>query len=385
MPTRTSTILVADLDAAYVDVAAKLVAERGHVVVPARGLAAARLALETQRFDAIVADLALATTGGGDLLDEVRKRDLDVPVLLMTGDPALHTAMLAVEEGAAAYLVKPLRRHSLFPALDRAVRLGALSRLKREALELLGDHDHSVGDRGALKVRFERALETVAPAWQPVVDAEARRVIAYEALLRSQEPTLPNPGAVIEAAERLGRVLELGRALRGRVAGEAHLLPPDAMIFVNLHPRDLADPDLLDPSSPFGALASRVVLEITERATLDSVDEVKTHVARLRGLGFRVAVDDLGAGYAGLNSVVQLEPEVVKLDMGLVRGLDRDATRRRVVGSMAELASKLGMQVVGEGVETAGESEALLELGSRWQQGYFFGRPGRAGAPARFG
>ncbi len=385
MSRHLTTILVADMDAAYIDVASKLGAERGHQVVAARGLAAARLALRTQRFDAIIADIALATSGGGDLLDEVRKCDLDVPVLLMTSDPALHTAMLAVEEGAAAYLVKPLRRHSIFPALDRAVRLGALSRLKREALELLGDNDHSVGDRGALKVRFERALETVALAWQPVVDAEARRVIAYEALLRSQEPSLPNPGAVLEAAERLGRVLDLGRALRRRVASEAHMLPEDAMIFVNLHPRDLADPDLLDGASPLGGLASRVVLEITERATLDSVDEVKACVSRLRGLGFRVAVDDLGAGYAGLTSVVQLEPEVVKLDMGLVRGLDRDATRRRVVGSMTELASKLGMQVVGEGVETPGESEPLLELGCRWQQGYLFGRPGRPGAPARFG
>ncbi|MBM4365100.1 MAG: EAL domain-containing protein [Deltaproteobacteria bacterium] len=385
MSSHIPTILVADLDAAYVDVAAKLVAERGFTVVPARGLAAARLALETHHFDAIVADLGLATSGGGDLLDEVRKRDLDVPVLLMTGEPVLHTAVLAVEEGAAAYLVKPLRRHSLFPALDRALRLGALSRLKREALELLGDHDHSVGDRGALKVRFERALETVAPAWQPVVDAEARRVIGYEALLRSQEPTLPNPGSVVAAAERLGRVLDVGRALRRRVAGEASLLPADAMIFINLHPRDLADPDLLDTGSPFGALAHRVVLEVTERATLDSVDDVKTHVSRLRGLGFRLAVDDLGAGYAGLNSVVQLEPEVVKLDLGLVRGLDHDATRRRVVGSMVELASRLGMQAVGEGVETAGESGALLELGCHWQQGFFFGRPGRAGAPARFG
>ena len=125
------------------------------------------------------------------------------------------------------------------------------------------------------------------------------------------------------------------------------------------------------------------MLEITERGALDAVDNVRERIQRLRGLGYRVAIDDLGAGYAGLTSVAQLEPEFVKLDMSLVRDVDTSPLKRRLVGSMVEACRGSSMQVVAEGVETAAEKAVLAELGCDLLQGYHFARPTELFVPIR--
>jgi EAL domain-containing protein (putative c-di-GMP-specific phosphodiesterase class I) len=152
-------------------------------------------------------------------------------------------------------------------------------------------------------------------------------------------------------------------------------LPADATVFVNLHPIDLNDPELYQ-EGPLTRMASRVVLEITERASLESVPSLSQRLLELRSLGFRLAVDDLGAGYAGLTSMTHIEPEYVKLDMSLVRGIDGTPTKQKVVRSMAHLCDDLGMRVVAEGIETAAERDALGASGCGLLQGYFFARPG---------
>jgi EAL domain-containing protein (putative c-di-GMP-specific phosphodiesterase class I) len=121
--------------------------------------------------------------------------------------------------------------------------------------------------------------------------------------------------------------------------------------------------------------ASRVVLEVTERQTLDSVSEPAARVARLKQAGYRVAVDDLGAGYAGLSSFVQLDPDIVKVDMSLVRGVDESSKKRRLIRSLVELCAEMGTRVVLEGVETVAERDALASTGDVWMQGYLFGKP----------
>jgi EAL domain-containing protein (putative c-di-GMP-specific phosphodiesterase class I) len=145
--------------------------------------------------------------------------------------------------------------------------------------------------------------------------------------------------------------------------------------FVNLHTKDLADAALYARGMAFSEFAPRIVLEITERAPLDSVRDVPRRVAELRDMGFRIAIDDLGAGYAGLTSFAQLVPEVVKLDMSLVRGIHEDGVRQKLVRSMTSLCHEMGMLVVAEGVETRAELDSVIALGCDLLQGYYFGRP----------
>ena len=119
-----------------------------------------------------------------------------------------------------------------------------------------------------------------------------------------------------------------------------------------------------------------MVLEITERAALDRIHELQSRVTRLRALGYRIAIDDLGAGYAGLTSFAQLEPEVVKVDMSLMRGIDSSPMKQKLVRSIVALCTELGIQLVAEGIETPAERDALISLGGDLCQGYLFARPG---------
>jgi EAL domain-containing protein (putative c-di-GMP-specific phosphodiesterase class I) len=150
------------------------------------------------------------------------------------------------------------------------------------------------------------------------------------------------------------------------------------LLFINLHARDLADENLSSPSSALASIASRVVLEITERASLDDVKDVRSTVTRLREIGFRIAIDDLGAGYAGLTSFAQLEPEFVKLDMTLVRDVHLNAIKQKLVRSMATLCKDMGITVVAEGIEIPEERDSIVELGCDLLQGYLLARPGRS-------
>ena len=213
-------------------------------------------------------------------------------------------------------------------------------------------------------------------AFQPIVDVRNRTIYGYEALMRTREATLPHPGAVLGAAERLDRLDDLGRRVRALSAAAFDRAPDDALLFVNLHTRDLLDLELYAADAPLSRIATRVVLEITERSTIDDIADVQARVSELRRNGFRIAIDDLGAGYAGLSSFAALKPEVVKLDMSLVRNVHQSAIRQRLIGSMASLCREMGMQVVAEGVEVVEELDAVSGSGCDLLQGYFLAKPG---------
>ena len=222
---------------------------------------------------------------------------------------------------------------------------------------------------------FARALRSLWLAYQPIVSARDGHVIAHEALVRSDEPALGDPVALFDAAGGRARRRRLSRAIRARLAADLRSIPGD--VFTNLGPEELEDPALYDPRGPLAPFAARIVLEVTEQAPLEHVPDLSGRVARLRALGYRLAVDDLGAGYAGHVSLAVLEPEIVKLDMSLVRGVDRDPARREVVRSTTRLCQRLGCLVVAEGIETVDERDTVLELGCDALQGFLFAHPAR--------
>ena len=370
-------VLLVDDDADVRRDYARMLRRLGYEVDLAEDGKEAMVHLRATAYDAVVSDISMPQMGGLEFLRAVRERDLDVPVVLMTGDPGLGTAVEAVRYGAFRYLAKPTDFETLGEVLRSAVSMHRLARLKREALELVGhDGGRQLGDRASLEARFEAALERLWMAYQPIVDWPGKTVFAYEALVRSSEPTLGSPLDLLDAAERLGRLHELGRCIRERVASAAAGAPGAALLFVNLHAVDLNDGELFSPRSPLSAIASRVVLEVTERASLHVVKDLQAKVRALGELGFRIAIDDLGAGYAGLASFSQLDPAFAKLDMSLVRGVDASPRKQSVIRAMTELCRRdLGIQVVSEGVETREERDALALAGCDLLQGYLFAKP----------
>jgi len=351
------------------------------VEVAEDGEAALRM-LEEHRYDAVLTDISMPRVSGIELLRAVRERDADVPIVLMTGGPDLETALQAIEHGAFRYLVKPVQLNELKSVVRRAAAFHRLAKLKREALAYLGENDALLADRTTLERTFERSLEGLWMAFQPIVRWPDRALFGHEALVRTAEPLLARPPDLIGAAERLRRLPELGRRIRDSVAGQLSRAPGE--IFVNVHATDLMDDHLYDPSAALSQHARRVVLEVTERAGLDDVKDARSRVEKLKKMGYRIAVDDLGAGYAGLTSFAQLEPHIVKLDMSLVRGLHEEPTKRKLVTSIVHLCRDLGIAAVAEGVETAQERDALEKIGCTLLQGYLFGKPEKPFSTPKF-
>jgi EAL domain-containing protein (putative c-di-GMP-specific phosphodiesterase class I) len=325
------------------------------------GPAALRL-VDGQHYEVVLSDIDMPGMNGVELLREIRARDLDVPVLLITGHPRVDTAVEALEHGALRYLRKPIRERDLVSAVEDAARLHRMARLKREALAAIGLEDRLPSDRAGLEARFGRALGSLRLVFQPIVRAGDASVFGYEALVRSDETSIPNPGDLFAAAERLGRVHEVGGVIRDRAAAFLGRLP-SLTLFVNLHALELTDDALLSPAAALSGFAQSVVPNLRARVSL------------LRRLGFRLAVDDLGAGYAGLTSFAALNPHVVKLDMSLVRGADSEPVKQRLIGSMASLCKEFGIMVVAEGIETSAERDTVTALGCDLLQGFLIGRP----------
>ncbi|WP_309229660.1 MULTISPECIES: EAL domain-containing protein [unclassified Blastococcus] len=219
--------------------------------------------------------------------------------------------------------------------------------------------------------------------FQPIVDLDTDRVVAYEALARGPEGPLAAPDAMFAAARAAGRLAELDGACRAaafRGAVDQGLLAPTT-VFVNVEPEVLDTAPLADLLAIAGSAPGelRVVLEVTERALASRPAELLRTVERVRRLGWAIALDDVGADPMSLSFMPLLRPDVVKLDLRLVQGRPGAAVAR-MMNAVNAYAESTGALVLAEGIETPAHLEAALSLGAVLGQGWFFGRPaaGRA-------
>ena len=222
---------------------------------------------------------------------------------------------------------------------------------------------------------FERALDSLWLAYQPIISHSRldEPPFAFEALARNHEDLVRDPQDMLGLALALGRVGELGRVVHLRAA-EVLRERLEITLFVNVDVEELMGP-LGGGFDPLSEFADRVVLEVTERAPISELPEVRERSGALREKGYRFAIDDLGGGYAGLPTLALMDPQFVKIDQTLIRHVDTDSVKRKIVASLIALTRQLGIGCVVEGVETEGEKEALVALDCDLMQGYLFGRP----------
>ena len=216
-------------------------------------------------------------------------------------------------------------------------------------------------------------------AFQPIVDLGSGAVFAYEALVRGLEGQ--------GAAHVLGQVDDTNRygfdqACRVqaiRLAAQLGMADRGALLSINFLPNAVYEPKAciratLAATAATGFPVENIMFEFTEGEQVDD-DHLQRIITSYHAMGFKTAIDDFGAGFSGLTRLAKFQPDLVKLDMELVRGIDFDRVRRALVRSVVTACDELGVLVLGEGVETAGESETLRELGVVLQQGYHFARP----------
>jgi EAL domain-containing protein (putative c-di-GMP-specific phosphodiesterase class I) len=378
-------VLVADDDAAIRRVCARILSHEGWQVTTCESGKHAVQAAEAASvpFDCVLSDVNMPEMDGFELVRTLREKDDDLPVLLMTGDPSLDGAVRAIDYGAVSYIAKPFDHESLASQVARAARRHGVQRMRRRAESWARELFGETREIGSLENRFANAVARSWMAFQPIVDVANQTIFAYEALLRTDEDSLRRPDIFISTAERLDKVQLLGRTVRDAVARAAPQLPEGVNLFVNVHGLELNDEELFSANSKLAQFAPRVVLEITERTGIDPAAGA-TRVAMLRRLGYRIAVDDLGAGYAALGALATLEPDIVKLDMSLIRDLDQHDKKRRIVAAIASLCRELGGRVVAEGVETPAEKQACIDVGIELIQGYLYARPARGFFPVVF-
>jgi EAL domain-containing protein (putative c-di-GMP-specific phosphodiesterase class I) len=304
------------------------------------------------------------------LRDVVRSMDLPSRMHERAGEIAVARQRLALGDG------DPLRAYA------RAVR-----KVQREACDPVVRELQRSADLMDLAL----AQRAFLFHYQPIVDCERRTVLAHEALCRGTLDGLRFPDVIFGVAERTQRVWELGRVLRDLIATELDDCPrvgegPGSLVFINVHPSDFDDPVFLEQALSGGLRrhAPRVVVELTERAAISDYRRVKEVFATLRRCGYRLAIDDLGSGYAGLTALAELEPDFIKFDMALVRDLHLHPVKQRLIRRMHEFAMEIGAETISEGVENVQERDAVLQTGCTKMQGYWFARPapGFHGVPA---
>ncbi len=367
----SAVILVVDDDDSVRRAISKILQQAGHEVVAAsNGRTALDLARE-RLFDLAFVDRRMDGIDGITVLAELREIQPMCTRVLLSGSLDLETALEAVNLGSATHVIeKPLGLTALLGLVQDTMRT-------RERM-LAAYHDLERVHRSAARLRLLNLLgsDDLRLAIQPIVDARDGKVAAYECLLRSADPVLTGPLTVLRAAEEHGLIGNLAHAVTLRAAAVLTRLPEHSRLFVNLHPAELGDPEGLDDRlRMLQQHAARVTFEITERSSLADARGWERSVEAILRRGFTIAVDDLGSGYSSLSVLAELQPRFVKIDMSIVRDIDRTPRKHRLFDLLCRFADATDSLVVAEGIETQAEADVVRECGAHLMQGYLFARP----------
>ena len=260
-----------------------------------------------------------------------------------------------------------------------------LERLVYEGLETaLADSDsREAVDAADRKARLQRIIdaEQVRTLVLPVVRLADAEIIGYEALSRGPEGgEFERPDKLFRVAYDSDLVVRLERLCRRTAISSAHELPEGRLLFINIEPESIADPELRDIMftsllADAALTPDRIVLEITERTAIVDFVTFRSTLEYLRSMGFAIAVDDAGAGYGSLQCLAEVRPEWLKVDMSLVRGVDTDKVRRHLIESIVQFCRDIGVSLIAEGIETEAERATLMDIGVMYGQGFLYGTP----------
>ncbi|HEX7898038.1 MAG TPA: EAL domain-containing response regulator [Planctomycetota bacterium] len=370
-------VLILDDDPLILRVLSQALKVDGLEILTCRELEAAEILMEHHDVDLVISDLCVSPFGdleGGRLLGHLASQYPETRLIAISSTVNDRVRELLRGVGCGTVIEKPFHPE----------------KVRRTVLDLLGPETEVAGP-GRVRA-FEPFDEFIArtsihSALQPIVRLKPGRapwrVEGVECLARAPlESPYSNPEILFAYASRKDRVLETDlRCIEAGLA-EAGRFGGDGKVFLNVVPRSMGSPsfasrveELVDAA---GFAPSRIVFEITEQQTILNPKALAASLARLRASGFGLAIDDYGEGFSNLQLVLDLEPAYLKLSRLFTRGLDSDDRRRTVVSHTAQMAARLGMITILEGIETAVEADLCRSLGVDCAQGYHIARPSRA-------
>ena len=365
-------VLVLDRDRERATVSARAFAGPDRLVLIGSDAAVGTLVGQRVALSSLVTEVQIAGEFSYDGLDAVTEMRRNAPAcrVLVTGDslpdPVVEEAL---RRGASDVLLRPLRSADIRRSFGPNCTLGEGVILHVPTVEEF------------------IASEALSPAFQPIVDLTSadRAGIGFESLARYRETTLPfcDPCFMFEYARLRSRTAELDLACLQRTLMAARSLPRAAKVFINVHPRALADGDRFACTLMAAAHANdislrRIVLEITEQEKLEATESTLAAVAFLRQTGVEFALDDVGISYSHLALIAHIRPRYLKISPEFGTGFETDPTRRKIIGNIQSLARDFECEVILEGVETGETSRAAEDIGARYAQGFHFARPAEA-------
>lgn len=215
------------------------------------------------------------------------------------------------------------------------------------------------------------------PVFQPIIDIRRGAVHAFESLLRIRHPEVTGPSMYLDYAERLNALRDISYQSHSNAVRELPKLAQGQKLFLNLHPKDFSEYAHLDaPSNPFRSVdLSRIVFEITERMYIEDPQGFAALVRHFKNMGVGIAVDDLGSGYSSLAMLASLEPDYIKFDMSLVREIDKNERKQKLLRALLYYGEQIGCRCIAEGVETPEELAFMAALKCDLIQGFLLFKP----------
>lgn len=338
------------------------------------------------RPDLIMLDLHMPYLDGIAVLEAlaaVIPAESFTPVLVLTADATLDAKQRALAAGAKDFVTKPFEPTEVLLRVKNLLQTRSLhlslqrhnASLEAEIAEA-NEGERRLAEEQERRVRRVRHLldgGDLTMVYQPIVDLSTWRTIGVESLARfgSYPHRAPDEWFTEAAAVGLGTELEL-LAIRSAIIALPKL-PDDVYLSVNASPKTAVQPQLAEILGP---VSQRIVLELTEHEQVDDYEHLLEALDALRSSGIRVAVDDAGSGYASLRHILRLHPDIIKLDIDLVRGVDADPSRRALAAAFVVFGEQIGANLTAEGIETIAELDTLRRLGVGCGQGYHLARPG---------
>ncbi len=233
------------------------------------------------------------------------------------------------------------------------------------------------------KEQFEEILqkELINPVYQPIISLVDGKVLGYEALSRiALQGCLLNPEEFFHMAEQMDCLWKTEELCRRKSLQHAVGKKDGVKLFLNVDPNVMKDPQFREGITcrylkKYGLLPDDIVFEITERNSIEDEEYFREVISHYRKQKFQIAIDDFGNGYAGMNRICALEPQYIKIDMQIIREIDRDNLKKSLVESMIQFCEKSDIYLIAEGIETREELKTLIKLGVHYGQGYFLLRP----------